>query len=200
MLSLGITGSLGAGKSSAADYFGQLGGKIYDADLEAKQLLVNSEELQHLVVQTFGQQVLGETGGLDFKRLGRIAFATPEGQARLNGIMHPLVVHAMLEASTASAANWSLFIVDAPLLFEAHIDQLLDQTLVIDSSEELCIQRALERGNLSEAEIRERMKLQIPRAEKIARADLVIENNGTLEEFRAKLQQVYDNFRLADSN
>ena len=197
MLSLGITGSLGAGKSSAADYFEQLGGKIYDADHEAKQLLVKSAELQNVIVQTFGQIVLAETGGLDLKRLGRVAFATPEGQARLNGIMHPLVVQAILEAITA-AVDTKLFIVDAPLLFEAHLDQLLDITLVVDSRENLRIRRAMERGNLSEDEIRERMKLQIPNAEKIARADIVVSNNGTLAEFQAQLQQVYDNFQLND--
>ncbi|MFC1480984.1 dephospho-CoA kinase [Candidatus Neomarinimicrobiota bacterium] len=199
MLSLGITGSLGAGKSSAADYFRQLGAEIYDADLEAKNLLLSSSELQDVVIQTFGDQVLDDTGGLDFKRLGRVAFATREEQARLNGIVHPVVVQSILEQITmAGAAAVKLFVVDAPLLFEAHLEQLLDLTLVVNSREDIRIRRAMERGNLSEDEIRERMRLQLPNAEKVTRADIVVNNNGTLEEFQAKLHKVYANLHLAD--
>ena len=199
MLSLGITGSLGVGKSAAADYFKQLGARIYDADREAKNILLNSHELQEVVIQTFGDQVLDDAGGLDLKRLGRVAFASPEEQARLNGIIHPEVVQSILEQITkTSESETKLFIVDAPLLFEAHLEQLLDLTLVVNSRVDIRIRRAMERGKLSEEEIRERMKLQLPNAEKVARADIVVDNNGTLEEFQAKLQMVYNDLQLTN--
>ena len=194
MLRIGITGGLGSGKSEVTAFFKQKGARVFDADLEAKLILLHSEGVQKAVIAAFGETVLNEVGELDFQRLARHAFANSDRQRRLNDIMHPEVILAADKAMIlAEQDGVAMFILDAPLLFEAKLEEYLDLTVVVIADQQVRVKRALERGNLTEEDILRRIQLQMPDKEKLARADLVVTNNGTLEQLQAELEALYSN-------
>ena len=194
MLRIGITGGLGSGKSEVTRFFEQKGARVFDADAEAKLILLHSERVQQEVVAAFGAAVLNEVGEIDFQRLAQCAFANADRQRQLNGIIHPEVTLAADKAMIlAGQAGIEMFILDAPLLFEARLEEYLDLTVAIVAHRKVRIKRALERGNLTEEDIRRRIHLQLPDEERQARADVVITNDGTLEELHAKLAALYTN-------
>ena len=194
MLRIGITGGLGSGKSEVTAFFKQKGARVFDADLEAKLLLLHSEGVQKAVIAAFGDTVLNEVGELDFQRLARHAFANSDRQRQLNEIMHPEVILAADKAMIlAEQDGVEMFILDAPLLFEAKLEEYLDLTVVVIADQQVRIKRALERGNLTEEDILRRIQLQMHDKEKLARADLVVTNNGTLEQLQAELEALYTN-------
>ncbi len=193
MLRIGITGGLGSGKSTAASFFGDRGALVFDADMEAKLILLRHEPTRQAVIEAFGEAVLNEAGEIDFERLAGYAFATPERQRQLNDIIHPEVIRAAdREMAAASQRGIAMFVLDAPLLFEARLEQYLDFTLAIVADEELRIKRARERGTLTDEDIHQRTRLQLSDKERAARANFVIHNNGTLEELHERLREIYD--------
>ncbi|MCH8836180.1 MAG: dephospho-CoA kinase [Candidatus Marinimicrobia bacterium] len=194
MLRIGITGGLGSGKSEVTAFFKQKGARVFDADVEAKLILLRLEGVQKAVIAAFGETVLNEVGELDFQRLARHAFANSDRQRQLNEIMHPEVILAADKAMIlAEQDGVAMFILDAPLLFEAKLEEYLDLTVVVIADQQVRIKRALERGNLTEEDILRRIQLQMPDKEKLARADLVVTNNGTLEQLQAELEALYSN-------
>ncbi|MFB0516525.1 MAG: dephospho-CoA kinase [Candidatus Neomarinimicrobiota bacterium] len=193
MLRIGITGGLGSGKTTAARFFGDRSARVFDADMEAKLILLRHEPVRQAIVEAFGEVVLNEVGEIDFGRLAAYAFAEPERQQRLNDIIHPEVVLAAERAMTAASLQGvSLFVIDVPLLFEAHLERYLDYTLVVVADEELRIKRALERGTITEEDIRSRIRLQLSDEQRAAQADFVVQNNGTLGELFQQLEEIYD--------
>lgn len=192
MLRMGVTGGLGSGKSAMSNFFREKGAVVFDADTEAKFILLRTAEVQKALIDSFGETILNEVGELDFKRLADFAFAKPERQQRLNEIVHPEVMMvAEQRMIQASQKGVDLFIFDAALLFESGLEGYLDITVTVIADEELRVQRALARGHLTEEDIRRRINLQLPDEEKAKRADFVIANNGTEEEFRQKLEDLY---------
>ncbi len=193
MLRIGITGGLGSGKTTVARFFGDRGAQVFDADLEAKLILLRHEPARQAVIEAFGEAVVNEAGEIDFERLAAYAFATPERQRRLNEIIHPeVILAAERETTAASRRGVAMFVLDAPLLFEARLEQYLDYTLAVVADEELRVKRARERGILTEEDIRKRARLQLSDKERAARADFVVRNNGTLDELYEQLQAIYD--------
>lgn len=194
MLRIGITGGLGSGKSEVTEFFKRKGARVFDADVEAKLILLRLKGVQKAVIAAFGETVLNEVGELDFQRLARHAFANADRQHQLNEIMHPEVILAADKAMIlAEQDGVEMFILDAPLLFEAKLEEYLDLTVVVIADRQVRIKRALERGNLTEEDILRRIQLQMPDKEKLARADLVVTNNGTLEQLQAELEALYTN-------
>ena len=201
MLRVGVTGGLGSGKSMLAKYFGERGAQVFDADKEAKLILLRSESVYHTVIASFGDPILNDVGELDFRRLAEYAFAKPERQRRLNDIIHPEVVQAAdRQMMTASQQGVALFVLDAALLFEAQLEQYLDVTVVVVADEELRVKRALERGTLMEEDIRKRIRLQMPDSEKMARADFVITNNGSKDDFLKQFEALHKNLTSESSS
>ncbi len=194
MLRIGITGGIGSGKTEVTGFFQERGARVFNADAEAKLILLHSKQVQQAVLAAFGEAILNEVGEIDFRRLAEQAFANPERQRRLNEIIHPEVIFAAEQAMVqASQDGIDLFILDAPLLFEAHLEEYLDLTIVVVAKEETRIRRALKRGNLTEEDIRRRIHLQLSDDEKRSRADVVITNNDTLVELHAKLDDLLAN-------
>ncbi len=192
MLRLGITGGLAAGKSVAARFFTDRGAYHFDADLEAKQILLESPEVHAEIAAAFGEDLISPSGTVDTALLAARSFADPALQQTLNGILHPRVIaEAQRQMAKAAVSGSAWFILDAPLLFEAGLEAYLDRTLLIVADEALRIERALARGRLTEQDIRRRMGLQMPDSEKRRRADMTIENNGSMAEFEEKLKRAY---------
>jgi len=194
MFKLGITGGLGSGKSLAASFFAENGAFVFDADHEAKRHLKTSKSTQRNIINSFGEGVINPAGDLDFKLLAKTAFKHTDRQQILNRILWPEVESLISEASvTAENNGYELFVVDAALLIEANFKDIFDALLVITASEEIRIERARMRGNLTVEQIRKRMQLQLPDAEKVKAADYIIENNGTVSQYRAGLAELFHN-------
>lgn len=193
MLRIGITGGLGSGKSTAAHFFADRGAHVFDADMEAKLILLRHEPIRQAVIDEFGEVIMNEVGEIDFTRLASYAFAKPNRQQRLNEIIHPEVIQAAVrEMTKASREGVTLFVLDVPLLFESQMERYLDYTIAVTAAEDLRIQRALVRGALSESDIRKRTKLQLTDEERAAQADFVVTNDGTLEELQYQLQEIFN--------
>ncbi|MGC9362969.1 MAG: dephospho-CoA kinase [Fidelibacterota bacterium] len=189
MVTLGITGGLGAGKSTACQRLKEKGAVIFDADKIAKEIL-KEPSVQKAIQDEFGIDVL-HNGVVDTGKLARIAFANEENQSALNNIVHPYVIERFETMRETLADRDGLLVIDAPLIFESGIDGHLDHTVLIYSTMKLRIARALRRGNLTREQILQRMALQMPEEEKRELADFVVENNSTVEHLYEEIDKLY---------
>ena len=200
MLILVLTGGLGAGKSTAARYFCQLGATSLDLDRLADAVLAPGSALLGRVADQFGaQRILLADGSLDRRALAVMAFASPAEAARLDAIVHPAVL-AEADAEIArlkrASGERSVLVLEVPLLVEAPaFAARADCVLAIVAPESVRIARAVERG-MEGAEARRRVRAQATDAERAQLADAVIVNDGTSEEFVRQLKTFWDT-RLA---
>jgi dephospho-CoA kinase len=189
-----ITGGLGAGKSTAAEFLRDKGAVIIDADLVAAQVLEKGSPVLSRVAEEFGPDVLLADGSLARASLAREAFATPERTARLNAIVHPAVAREIGPAVAdlrLLPEPPSLVVVEVPLLAEAPVfAQIADVVVAIVAPQELRAQRAVASG-FSEADARRRLAVQASDAERAALADVVIVNAGAKDEFLGELERVW---------
>ena len=193
MYKLGITGGIGAGKSIAAEYLSSKP-KVYvfNADKESKKCLKSSLSLQHRLINVFGSDIT-EGGRLILSKLANVAFKDKINQQLLNGIMWPEIL-LLIDKSIEKQSNNNIecFIVDAALIFEGNLDNILDSVLLIKTTNELRKTRAVKRKNISLMEIEQRMNLQMEEREKEKLADFVIENNESEQNLFKKLDVFYN--------
>ena len=187
---MGVTGGLGAGKSTACQRFKENGAVIFDADSIAKEILQTNQAIQDRIVEEFGTDVIKD-GQVDTQKLASQAFSNEENQSILNNIVHPYVIEAFEKRRDELEKKIGLLVVDAPLIFESGFDSHLDHTLLIFASMKMRIARALRRGNLTREEILRRMDLQMPEEDKRDLASFVIENNGSIEELNQEIDKLY---------
>lgn len=174
MKRVGITGGIGSGKSTVAKIFEILNVPVYYADQRGKFLQQENQTVISQIRNTFGDSVF--TGELpDPKKLGVLVFAHPDKLAELNSIIHPAVARDFDE--WCSRQNAGFVLKEAAIIFETGGDAHLDKTIVVSSPEHLRIARVMERNNLSEAEVRQRMARQWPQERLLEKADFVIRNN-----------------------
>ncbi|MFP4547749.1 MAG: dephospho-CoA kinase [Fidelibacterota bacterium] len=190
MLTLGVTGGLGSGKSTVCHFFEQLGAEIFDADKEAKKILFSDDRVREKLVRQFGSVIL-KNQEIDKAALSKIVFHNHENQQFLNKTLHPLVTESFLRKKNAVTKD--LYIMDAALLFEAKLQQHFDKTLLIYADRDIRMKRALQRGNLSKHQIIDRMNLQMSEENKKKLADIVITNNGSIRELKNKITVLYKN-------
>ncbi len=190
MLTLGVTGGLGSGKSTACHFFEQLGAEIFDADKEAKKILFSDDEVREKLVCQFGSAIL-KNQEINKTALSEIVFQNQENQQFLNKTLHPLVTERFLHKKPAVTKD--LYIMDAALLFEAKLQQHFDKTLLIYADRDIRIKRALQRGNLAKEQIIDRMNLQMSEENKKSLADIVVTNNGSIGELKKKITVLYKN-------
>jgi dephospho-CoA kinase len=176
-LVVGLTGGIGSGKSAVADLFAALGVPVVDADAVAHDLSRPGRPGHEAVLAAFGPGVLAPDGTLDRAALRREVFADPAARARLEAVLHPLIRSEARKAIATWATPWGLVVV--PLLFErGGFDGVVGRTIVVDCPEDEQLRRVVARSGLTEAEVRAIMATQLPRAERLARADDVIDNGG----------------------
>ena len=191
MYKLGITGGIGSGKTTVSSLLEERGATVFNADKEAKLRLQNSISLQHKLINLFGNAVT-EKGHLVLSKLARVAFSSKLNQDLLNGIMWPEVMILIDQKIIQAERNdIQLFIVDAALIFEANLQNLLDSVLHISAPEEKRMSRALRRKNLPSSQIQQRMTLQLSENEKIEKADFVIYNLTTLDDLQTEVDTFY---------
>lgn len=196
MLVVGITGSIGAGKTTLASMLKEKGAEVLDADLIAHEAMELQSPAWQEVVDEFGESVLGKNKEIDRKKLAEIVFANSEKLEALNRIVHPRVierVNSKLKELRKEKPN-TIAVIDAPLLIEAGMKEMLDLLVVVVTKEELRLARAAGLG-LTAVEMRNRNEKQMPQEEKARYADYIIENEGGLEELRRKADDLWEVLR-----
>jgi dephospho-CoA kinase len=194
MIIVGLTGGIGSGKSEAARLFADLGAPVVDTDRIAHALTATGQPVLLEIATALGDDILNPDGSLNRALLRQRAFADPEMRKRLEAILHPLIrAHAERQLARHPEAPYQILVV--PLLFEARgYRDLIDRSLVIDCDEALQIRRAMARSQLSEAEVRAIMAAQLPREQRLAQADDVIVNDGSLEHLSAQVLEKHEKY------
>jgi len=191
VVTLGVTGGLGSGKSTACKFLAEKGAYVLDADLIAKKLMETDPQIRDEIIEAFGSDVYKD-GKLDTQKLAQRAFASEVDQRLLNDIVHPRVVDYFQEKVDKLRNKYELIVLDAPLIFESGFDSRLDHTLLIYTKYKIRLERALRRGNLSREDILRRIDLQMPEEDKRELAEFVIENNGAEEQLKSAVDELYD--------
>ncbi|OEU98294.1 MULTISPECIES: dephospho-CoA kinase [Streptomyces] len=193
MVKVGLTGGIGSGKSEVARLFAECGAVVVDADRVAREVVEPGTPGLAAVVDAFGAEVLTPEGRLDRPRLAALVFADPERRAALNAIVHPLVGErsAELERAAREADPDAVVVHDVPLLVENGLAPLYDTVVVVDAATETRLDRLVRLRGTDEDEARARMAAQASRAERLAVADIVIDNNGPLAELAPRVREIW---------
>ena len=195
---VGLTGGIGSGKSVVARAFAALGIDITDADLLAHALTAPGEPGFATVIATFGVAFCQADGTLDRARLRRLVFDDSAARAQLEALLHPLIREAARREIAAWTSPYGLFVV--PLLFERGGSSGVNRTLVVDCPEDEQVRRVMERSGLPATDVRAIMATQLPRADRLARADDVLDNGGgptAIDPQVAKLDRHYQRLAAA---
>lgn len=189
-LSVGLTGGIGSGKSEVLKRLEARGATVVDADRAARQVVEPGTEGYDAVVKEFGSEVVGPDGALDRARLGAIVFADPARRAALNAIVHPLVGELMAEWANAAPAG-GIVVYDVPLLVEGGANRGYAAVIVVDADDDVRYARLLANRGMSRQDAAARMAAQATRAERLAAADYVIANNGSLADLDQETDRVW---------
>lgn len=186
---IGLTGSIGMGKSTVAAMFEAEGVPVFDADAEVRAMQGPGGEL----LEAIEQEIPGSTGpdGLDRDMVGKIVFADPSSLKRLEAIVHPAVA-ARREAFLIENARVPLVLFDIPLLFEKGGHELVDHVVVVSAPPDIQRERVLAREGMTPEKFAHILGLQVPDAEKRERADHIIDTGTTLEQTGAQVKRLID--------
>jgi dephospho-CoA kinase len=188
---VGLTGGIGSGKSAAAALLAGHGAVIVDADLLARQAVVPGSQGLAEIVDQFGASVLTDSGELDRAALGEIVFADPDARARLNAIVHPRVRELAAQAEQAAGPE-AVVVHVIPLLVETGQQEAFDLVVVVDVDPDRQVRRVGRRDGLSAAQVEARMAAQASREQRLAAADVVLDNNGSPEELAAQVAELWE--------
>jgi dephospho-CoA kinase len=199
MIIVGLTGSVGTGKSTVTNFFRELGAYIVDWDELARDVIRPHLRAWEKIVEYFGKDFLNEDLTVNRQKLAEMVFSDKEKVAKLNQIVHPEVFKED-ERITNEIKNLdpdSLVIKDIPLLFELTRPIFVDKIVVVSASEQTQLRRLEEKG-MSREDARSRIKSQLPLEEKIKSADFVINNDGPLEETKKQVEEIYSLLRKGE--
>ena len=192
MFILGLTGGIGSGKSAASAYFRNQGIVVVDADIVAREVVEPGQPALLAIKQRYGSEALHDDGTLNRAWLRAKVFAEPDERKLLESQTHPRIrdsIIAQLKAATSPYA-----ILESPLLFESGQSELVARTLVIDVPEEIQVERASSRDGNEEEQIRRIIAAQIPRSERLQRADDAVDNSGNLEALYSQLEPLHQSY------
>jgi dephospho-CoA kinase len=187
---VGVTGGIGSGKTTVCRLFEEMGRSVFWADVLARTIMDTDSAVRANLRSAFGKSVFGDDGRLERKILAERVFSRPEELLRLNQIVHPAVfalISTRIQSLPASKRS-PYVLVEAALIFETGFDSRLDYTVVVEAEERVRIRRIMERDGLTESEILNRMRSQMPPAEKNVRADFVILNDGTAKDLLPRVR------------
>ncbi|MFF0753724.1 dephospho-CoA kinase [Streptomyces sp. NPDC004267] len=194
MLTVGLTGGIGAGKSEVSRLLVSYGAVLVDADRIAREVVEPGTPGLAAVVEEFGPEILTAQGTLDRPKLGSIVFADPARLAALNAIVHPLVGARSAELEGQAGPD-DVVVHDVPLLTENGLASLYDLVVVVDAAPETQLDRLVRQRGMTEDEARARMAAQSTRAQRRAVADLLIDNDGPLEALEPQVRKVWEELR-----
>jgi dephospho-CoA kinase len=199
MITLGVTGGLGSGKSTVCSMFEELGAPLFLADDEAKRLMIEHPALREDLVEAFGEQTYAPDGKLNRRYLADRVFTDPSDLARINAIVHPYVFEAFKAfREKAAREGVPLAIKEAAILFESGGDRHVDHTLLVDAPVSTRIERVVARDGMTPEAAMERIRHQLPSSELRSRADFVLDNDGSLDDLGARVQEIHGRLVRAD--
>jgi len=187
---VGITGGIGSGKSAVTSRLEQHGITVVDADVVAREVVEPGRPVLAAIAEHFGERILQPNGALDRAALRKIVFETPAEREWLESVTHPAIREAI--AAQLTAATSPYVVLSSPLLLEAGQSAFAQHVVVVDVPEEVQLSRTCARDNNDEALVRNIMAAQLPRAERCARADEVIDNNASLEALQQRVDALHD--------
>jgi dephospho-CoA kinase len=190
MLKVGLTGGIGAGKSEVSRLLASYGALVVDSDLIAREVVAPGTPGLAAVAAEFGPGVLLPDGSLDRPGLGGIVFADPDRLAALNAIVHPLVRQRSAELE-AAARPGDVVVHDVPLLAENGLAGLYDLVVVVDAADETRLDRLLRLRGMDPDQARARLAAQATRADRLAVADVVLDNEGPLERLEPQVRSLW---------
>jgi len=192
-LLVGLTGGIASGKSAVSRQLVELGCRLVDADVQAREVVMPGEPAWRAIVAEFGWEVVGPDGQLDRKRLGAVVFADPARRKTLEAITHPAILarrRAILDAWAAEGFD-GLVVLDIPLLVEVGAAGHMDRVVVVYAEHEVQLGRLIHRDRFERAEAERRVASQMPLADKIRYAHYVVDNSGTPDETAAQVRAVH---------
>ncbi len=193
MIKVALTGGIGSGKSTAGDFFEDLGAVVVDADQLAREVIERGTDGFDELVATFGDEIL-TNGILDRRKLGEIVFADPKARKTLEEIIHPRVAEAFDGIVQESPAD-SVIVYQIPILVETKGEDRFDYVITVESNLDLRIARLKERG-MKSYEIDARLKTQASDEQRAAIADLIFKNDGDLDQLLRQVENVYEDVLL----
>lgn len=191
---VGLTGGIGSGKSTVSALFAEYGVTIIDSDTISHQLTQAEGAAIAAIRAAFGNDYIDASGALDRVRMRQRIFSDSAAKLRLESILHPLIRSQMLaQATTSESSPYQMLVI--PLLFEApSYQKLVQRTLAVDCAESTQLARAMQRSGLGEATVRAIMAAQLPRTDRLQRADDIIHNDSTLDSLRSQVQQYHQRY------
>jgi dephospho-CoA kinase len=201
MIIVGVTGSVGTGKSTVTNFFRELGAYIIDWDELAREATGPHSRAWEKIVDYFGKDILNEDLTINRQKLAEMVFSDKEKLEELNQIIHPEVFKED-DRITNEIKNFdpdALIIKDIPLLFEVACTIIVDKIVVVSASEQTQLSRLAEKG-MSREDAQNRIKSQLPLKEKIKSADFVIDNDGSLEETERQVEKIYSLLRKGEQH
>lgn len=193
MLTIGLTGGIGSGKSTVAAIFREAGIPVLDADRIVHDVYAPGTAAHSAIVRDFGDKILGSDGTIDRKILGVQIFHNPDKRMRLERITHPEVEKKMREfVETCRKRRRSLCIIEAALIFEKNRGDLFDKVITVWAEKDSRVERLMKRDGLSAEEILSRIDAQLPLEEKVKMGDFAIDNSGSLEDTRKQVRALID--------
>jgi len=193
---IGLTGGIGSGKSTVSRFLAELGAMIIDADKIGHEVYRPDTETWRQIVKTFGSGILAADNTIDRKKLGIIVFGNQQELQRLNAIIHPQItaeIKKRIEEYRRRAVK--VVVLDAPVLLEANAKNLVDEVWVAVANDGNVVKRAAARTGLTEQQIRDRIRSQLPNSERTKNARVVINNDGTPEDLREKIKELWEQIK-----
>ena len=189
---VGLTGGIGSGKTTVANLFAEYGIELVDADVIAREVVAHDSVALKAISKHFGSSVLLANGNLDRAALRAKVFNDADQRLWLNNLLHPMIRQKMLTSVQASVSPYVIMVV--PLLFENHLDSLVNTTLVVDILPELQISRTTQRDHVNRQQVERIIESQMTREQRLAKADNVIDNQGEYELLRSQVIQLHQQY------
>ncbi|HJA24170.1 dephospho-CoA kinase [Limosilactobacillus coleohominis] len=184
---IGLTGGIATGKTTVSNYLKELGYSIIDADVIARQVVEPGTKGLRMITDTFGEKVLTSDGLLDRQHLAQLVFTSSEQLQQLNRILQPIIRERIQEP--ISTSKDPVVVIDVPLLYEQHYEDLCDVVMVVSAQPQQQLERLMNRNHLTMDEAKNRVASQMPLSSKERLADVVIDNNGSVEETRQQVKK-----------
>lgn len=190
---IGLTGGIATGKTTVANYLASAYNlPILDADIYAREAVSIGSPILGAIAQRYGEEILQLDGNLNRQKLGEIIFDDQKERHWIDNLIHPYVGDRFVKAITESSSQTLVLVI--PLLFEAQMTHLVTEIWVVSCSQSQQMQRLIERNHLTPEQAQSRINSQLSLAEKVARADVVLDNSSTLETLLKQIDTTYSNF------
>lgn len=191
MITIGLTGNLGSGKTTVARIFAKLGAVVIDADAIVHEQLKSTGKAFAKVVHAFGKNIISN-GEIDRRKLADIVFRDPKQLKQLTSIVHPIALKEVRSRinTLKKASKTHIAVIDAPLLIEAGWHRWVDYVIVVKATRELQVKRIMAQRPMKKQEILRRLRMQLPVAQKTNMADIVIDNRKTLQETEKQTRMI----------